>query len=66
MRKADYLPQPVEPEYSGCVFFHGEDHDEEARKKRQQEEQKNYLLMQMEENRMKKEREAKQDMLYDK
>ena len=38
MRKADYLPQPVEKNYSGCVFFHGEDHDEEARIKRQQEE----------------------------
>ena len=38
MRKADYLPQPVRPDASGCTFFDGEDHDELDRKRRFQEE----------------------------
>ena len=50
MRKADYLPQPVRNDASGCTFFDGEDHDELDRKRRFQEEQRAYLLMQMEQN----------------
>ena len=38
MRKADYLPQPVRTDVSGCTFFDGEDHDELDRKRRFQEE----------------------------
>ena len=33
MRKADYFPDAIKPNISGCVAFRGEDHEEEDRKK---------------------------------
>ena len=65
MRKADYFPPTVAPKVSGCVAFRGEDHEEEARKKAQQAEQREYLLKQMEQNKMKKDLQKKQDLAYD-
>ena len=65
MRKADYFEPAVKPQVSGCVFFRGEDLEEEQRKKQHQAEQKAYLLRQMEENKQKKELEAKQNSMYD-
>ena len=35
MRKADYFPDQVKGQSSGCVWFRGEDHEEEDRKKAQ-------------------------------
>ena len=33
MRKADYFPDQVKSQSSGCVWFRGEDQEEEDRKK---------------------------------
>ena len=44
MRKADYFPEEVRAQSSGCVWFRGEDHEEEQRKKEQAAAQKQYLL----------------------
>tara|TARA_B110001450_G_C17384504_1_gene385081 strand:- start:295 stop:516 length:222 start_codon:yes stop_codon:yes gene_type:complete len=65
MRKADYFPDQVKSQSSGCVWFRGEDDEEESRKKQQAAAQKSYLLKQMEENQAKKELEKKQNKLYD-
>ena len=44
MRKADYFPDQVKSQSSGCVWFRGEDDEEETRKKQQAAAQKSYLL----------------------